>query len=125
MREIRYSQRQGTDPGVEARRFLVGELEKILQKTQFVQHIEGRGVDGVPAEVAQKVRVFLQDEDLDAGSGQQEPQHDPRRTAACYAAVYRPFLRSHDLSPVPNNRAATLTGVGTRSPFPGAPDSSG
>ena len=49
----------------------------------------------VPAEVAQKVGVLLQDENVDAGAGQQQPKHDSCRTAASNAAAYRHLIRCH------------------------------
>src|SRR6185369_14114633 len=95
MREVRHRQRQGSDGGIEPRRLLVGQLEQILEKSQFMHYFKCRRVDRVPAEVAQKVGVLLQDENVNAGAGQQQPKHDSRRTAAGYAAAYRNLIRSH------------------------------
>ena len=63
-----------------------GSAAKRSTETEFVQEAQGRGVDGVAPEVAQEVPVFLQDRHLDAGSGEQEPQHHPRRPPADDAA---------------------------------------
>ncbi|GAA2300497.1 hypothetical protein Scani_22940 [Streptomyces caniferus] len=57
-----------------------------LAETEFVQQAQGRRMDGVPAEVPQEVAVLLQDGHLDAGPGQQQSEHHPRRSAARYAA---------------------------------------
>jgi hypothetical protein len=42
-------------------------------------------VHGVAAEVAQEVVVFLQDDNLDAGAGEQEGVHEPGGTPTGYA----------------------------------------
>jgi hypothetical protein len=53
-----------------------------LTQPELVEQSERRGVHGVAAEVAQEVGVLLQHHDVDAASGQQQAEHDPRRTAA-------------------------------------------
>jgi hypothetical protein len=52
-----------------------------LAQPELVQQAERRGVHGVSAEVAQEVGVLLQHHDIDAAPGQQQAEHDPRRTA--------------------------------------------
>lgn len=47
-----------------------------------MKEIERGGVDGVAAEVAEEVFVFLEDCDLDAGAGEEEAQHDARWASA-------------------------------------------
>jgi hypothetical protein len=63
-------------------RLCMGACEEFIQKTQLVDQFQGRGVDGVAAEVAQEIGVFLQDEYLDARSRQQKTQHHSRRPTA-------------------------------------------
>src|SRR5215470_9584839 len=43
-------------------------------------------MNGVAAEVAQKIRMLLQDHHVDAGTRQQKPKHHPGRSAAGDAA---------------------------------------
>ncbi len=50
---------------------------------------EGRGMDGIAAEVAQEIAVLLQHHDPDARARQQEAQHHARRAAAHDAASGR------------------------------------
>jgi hypothetical protein len=45
-------------------------------------------VQRVASKVAQEVMVFLQNEHVEAMSGQQEPEHEPGRPAAGDAAVH-------------------------------------
>jgi hypothetical protein len=64
------------------------------QHAELVHHLEGRGMHGVAAEVAQEVGVLLQHHDRHPGAGQQEAQHHARRPAAGDAAP-RPDRISH------------------------------
>ena len=77
------------------RRFLMWQLQQILEKSQFVHDLKRGGVDRVATEVSQKVRVVLQDENIDARAGQQQPQHDSSRTTTRDAAAHRHFACSH------------------------------
>lgn len=54
--------------------FLVGNAEEIVEEAEFVDELEGGGVDGVAAEVAKEVGVFFEDEDFDAGAGEKEAE---------------------------------------------------
>jgi hypothetical protein len=56
-------------------------------QAELVEHLQCRGVDGVAAEVAVEVRVLLEDDDLDAGSRQQQAEHGAGRAAADDADV--------------------------------------
>ena len=64
----------------------VGQDEQLLEPAQLGQQLERRRVDGVALEVAQEVGVLLQDDDVDAGPGQQHAEHHPGRAAAGDAA---------------------------------------
>ena len=48
-------------------------------------------MDRVAAKVAEEVTVFLQDHDLDAETGEQIAEHDPRRAATGDAALRTPL----------------------------------
>ena len=50
-------------------RFLMRQLQKVIEDTQFVHHFERRRMNGVAAEVAQKIGMLLEDENVDAGAG--------------------------------------------------------
>jgi len=72
--------RRARHPGVRQPQEAVGPAD-------LVQDLERRWVDGVAAEVAQEVGVLLKHHHLDAGPGQQQPEHGPGRPAARDAAA--------------------------------------
>src|SRR5215470_12295159 len=67
------------DPCVGSEPLLMRTLEKLLQHAQLMHYLQSRGMNGVPAEIAQEVSVFLQNQDLDSGASQQIPQHHSSR----------------------------------------------
>lgn len=67
---------------VDRRRLVMRPLQEPIQQPDFVQNLESRGMDGVTTEVAEKVRVLLQDGDFDPGAGKEKPQHQPGGAAA-------------------------------------------
>ena len=73
----------------EARDLLVRQLQELVEQAELVHHVQGRGMDGVAAEVAQEVAVLLQHHGLHTGARQQEAQHHARRAAAHDAALGR------------------------------------
>ena len=73
---------------VSCRDLLVRPLEELVEQAELVHHLERRGMDGVAAEVAEEIRVLLQDDDVDAGTRQQEAQHHAGRTAAGHHALH-------------------------------------
>jgi hypothetical protein len=68
------------------RRLAVGEGEQPAGQPELVEQPQGRGVQGVAAEVAQEVGVLLEHQHLDPGPGQQQPEHRSGRPAAGDAA---------------------------------------
>jgi hypothetical protein len=60
--------------------------EKFLEQAEFMHQLERRRMDGVAAEVAQKVGVLLQHRHADAGTRQQKAEHHAGRAAADNAA---------------------------------------
>ena len=66
--------------------FLVRALEEVMKEAEFVHELEGGGVDGVAAEVAEEVGVFFEDDDVDAGAGKEEAEHHAGGTTADDAA---------------------------------------
>src|ERR1700761_7432552 len=61
---------------------LVRELEQVVEDAELVHDLERGGVDRVAAEIAEEVAVLFQDDDVDAGSGEQITEHDAGRPAA-------------------------------------------
>ena len=61
---------------------LVRDAEEIVEEAEFVDELEGGGVDGVAAEVAEEVGVFFEDEDFDAGAGEEEAEDHAGGAAA-------------------------------------------
>jgi hypothetical protein len=55
---------------------------EIVGQTEFVEQSQGAGMHGVAAEVAQEVGVLLHHSDVDTAAGEQQSQHDSRRTAS-------------------------------------------
>jgi len=46
--------------------------EKFFEEAELVQKFKGRGMDGVAAEVAEEVIVFLEDGDCDPAASEEE-----------------------------------------------------
>jgi hypothetical protein len=67
--------------------------QELVEQSKLVHHFEGGGMDRVAAEVAQEVRVLLQDHDMDAHARQQEAEHHAGRPTANDAAL-RPHAAS-------------------------------
>ena len=63
------------------------QLCEFLQKTEFIENLQGRGMHGVAAEIAQEIGVLLKYRHHDPGARQQQAQHHPGRTAADDAAA--------------------------------------
>ena len=55
---------------------------ELLSQAELVEHGQGRGMHRVPAEVAEEVAMLLQHRDLNPGTGEQQAQHEARRTPA-------------------------------------------
>src|SRR6266851_8522788 len=87
-REVCKCYRRIAELRAEHARFLMRQLQKVIEDTQFVHHFERRRMNRVAAEVAQKIGVLLEDENVDAGPREQKREHHPggsaaRDTAAC------------------------------------------
>src|SRR6516225_2426560 len=50
-------------------------LEKVFEQAKLVHDFERRRVNGVAAKVTEEVRVLLQHDNLDASTGEKEPEH--------------------------------------------------
>ena len=63
----------------------VRQREEVVEQAELVHDLERRGMDGVAAEVTQKVGVLLEDDDVHAGAGEQEARAScrPARRRRC------------------------------------------
>src|SRR5438067_13657011 len=62
-------------------------LEKFFQQSQLIEQFEGGRMDGVAAEVAQKIGMLLEHADIDASAGEKEAHHHTGGTATGDAAA--------------------------------------
>ena len=92
--EIRERVRPTAEICADAASFLVRQLEELVEQTELAHHVEGRGMDGVAAEVAQEVAMLLEHDDVDAGAREQEAEHEPAlrllRCSSAWRAVRPP-----------------------------------
>jgi len=51
--------------------FLVRLLEELTKEAEFVHDLERRGMNGIPAEIAQEVGVLFEDQNRDPGASEQ------------------------------------------------------
>ena len=66
---------------------LMRDLQEAVDQPQLIHHLQGRGVNGVAAEIPKKIGVLFQHQRLDAGAAQQITQHHAGRAAADNAAM--------------------------------------
>ena len=81
------------DLRAELAHLLMRAPQKIIEDAELVHDFERRGVNRVAAEVAQEVGVLFEDQDVDAGPGQQKSKHHPGGPAADDAAARGQDLR--------------------------------
>ena len=62
------------------------EGEEFFEEAELVEELEGGGMDGVAAEVAEEVCVLFEDGDVDALAGEEEAEHDAGGASADDAA---------------------------------------
>ncbi len=96
----------------EARDLVMRQFQELIEQAELVDHVQGRGMDGVAAEVAQEVAMLLQHHHLHAGARQQEPQHHAGRPAAHDAALGSHSSSSRSTRPV----AVMASSAGTPKP---------
>jgi hypothetical protein len=72
--------------GLDFADFLVGLAEEVIEEAELVHELEGGGVDGIAAEIAEEVLVLFEDEDIDSGAGEEEGEEHASRAAASDAA---------------------------------------
>jgi len=62
--------------------FGVADLEKFVEDAELVHQLEGGGMDGVTAEIAEEVLVLFEDGDGKAGASEEQAEHDSGRASA-------------------------------------------
>jgi hypothetical protein len=67
MAEIGRDKLEVLDPPADGWRFLVGQLEKIIEDAELMQHLQGRGMDRVAPKIAEEIDVLFQDHDIHPG----------------------------------------------------------
>src|SRR5262249_341389 len=98
MREIRNPTERVADLRAEMPHLLVGQLQEFVKESELVHELEGRRVDGVPAEIAEEIGVLLEDDDVQACAGEQEAEHHAGRAAARNATSGAEILRHPDVA---------------------------
>ncbi len=99
MAEVGNLEGRASDDDTDRLHGLMGQLEKLVQQAEFVEHVEGGGMHGVAAEVAKEIAVLLQYGDLDAAARQKIAEHDAGGAAAYHAAGCVQNFRRHQEVP--------------------------
>src|SRR5262249_12030975 len=76
-------------------RFLMRQLQEIVEQAELAHHVQRRGMNGVAAEIAQEVGMLREHDDVDAGAREQEAEHEPAWSAADDAATCGELLGCH------------------------------
>jgi hypothetical protein len=97
--EVHEGELLGTERAAERVRLGVRQGEEFVDQAELVHHLEGRGMDGVAAKVAQEVGVLLEHHHVHAGACEQEAEHHAGRATANDAAAsgnlaQSPIIRS-------------------------------
>ena len=87
LREIGDPHRRATEHPVHLLQPLMRQFQESVAEPEFVHHLQGRGMHGVAAKIAEEVRVLFQHHDIDPGPTQQIAQHHAGGTAADDAAA--------------------------------------
>src|SRR5208337_2272978 len=87
MREIRDRNLLFGDPARNLARFVMRELEKLVEESEFVEQLERGRMDRVTAKIAKEIRVLFEQDDIHAGARQKKSRHHARGPAARDAAA--------------------------------------
>ena len=82
MREVGEHDAVVADHACKLAHLLMRPLEERVEQPELVHDLQGRGMDGVAAKVAEEIGVLLQHEHIDAGAGEQESAHHAGRPSA-------------------------------------------
>ena len=86
VREVGHGKGLSTDGDAEGGDLIVRKGEEGFEEAELVHEVESGRVDGVAAEVAEEVLVFLEDGDMVTSAGEEESEHHAGRTSAYDAA---------------------------------------
>src|SRR6202162_6162467 len=84
--KIRDGDRKIVHDGTDFQKRLMRDAQELVEKTQFVNQLEGVRVNGIAAKIAEEVGVFFEDEDFNASAGDQEAKDHASGAASCDAA---------------------------------------
>jgi hypothetical protein len=68
MRKIRDSRFFGAEVRVNLPHLLMRLAQELFEQTEFVHQLQGRGMNGVAAKIAQEILVLFQNDHFDAGA---------------------------------------------------------
>jgi hypothetical protein len=74
--KIRHDYFGSADESSQLAGFLVRPFQEFGKQSEFVQHLHRGRVNGITAKIAEKVGVLLENQNLNAGPGEQESEHD-------------------------------------------------
>jgi hypothetical protein len=87
MREIRDGDGFAADLAGKLSHFLMRAFQELVQNAEFIHDFKRGWMDCVAPEITQKVRVFLEHENVNALARKEEAQHHPGRTASSDATA--------------------------------------
>ncbi len=64
------------------------QFQKPVAQPELIHHLQGRGMHGVAAKIAEEIRMLFQHHDIDAGAAEQIAEHHAGGPAADDAATY-------------------------------------
>jgi hypothetical protein len=56
--------------------------EAFIQQPELMHHLQCKGMDGVPAEIAEEIGMLLEHDDRHSDAGQHQAKHHPGRSSA-------------------------------------------
>ncbi len=78
------------DAGADALDLVEGHLQELLQQAELGHELDGGGMNGIAAEIAQEILVLLEHRDLNPGTGEEKAEHHARRPATDDANLHAP-----------------------------------
>ena len=85
--EIGDPHRRAAEHAVHLLQPLMRQFQESVDQPEFVHHLQGRGMHGVAAEIAEEIGMLLQHHDVDPGAAQEISEHHAGGTAADDAAA--------------------------------------
>jgi hypothetical protein len=85
--EIGDPHRRAAEHPVHLLQALVRQLEEAVDQAEFIHDLQGGGMHGVAAKIAEEIGVLFQHHDIDPGAAEQISEHHAGRPAADDAAA--------------------------------------